>query len=423
VTQGRRQLPADAEGIEVRLPLRAQLRGPLAGVVQERPELDLFAVDDLDVFACRLQVSFAGVELACGGEDLVPAVGAAAAGVLRFSEERDPAVLTQFVRLRVIDPERAYWLRGIEAATRWLRESGNSELRVPYTYVTPDDWPGIGGHPLGVWVADQRRYYTAGTLETKRVAELEALGMMWSVHASAWDAGLAVARDYATVHGHLLPGAAVIWDGFALGTWLKNQRAAARKARENAARRANGETGLSYAGELSESRMEALTEVDPGWAPEWEISWQRSYRLILAHVKAGGALPAGVGKAVVQGEDLVIATDHDASDPRDLLRGDFLSGLLAAVVFASAIGISAGATGESWFALALGLISLLAAILVANAWTRYVVLLLCTRGRLPWRLGAFLNWAYGAGLLRISGNAYQFRHRELQDWLARHAAR
>ncbi|MEU2427125.1 hypothetical protein ABZ619_40000 [Streptomyces sp. NPDC007851] len=32
-------------------------------------------------------------------------VGAAAAGVLRFSEERDPAALAQFVRLRVIDPE------------------------------------------------------------------------------------------------------------------------------------------------------------------------------------------------------------------------------------------------------------------------------------------------------------------------------
>jgi len=29
--------------------------------------------------------------------------------VLRFSEERDPAVLTQFVQLRVINPEKAYW--------------------------------------------------------------------------------------------------------------------------------------------------------------------------------------------------------------------------------------------------------------------------------------------------------------------------
>ncbi|MFF1336225.1 Helicase associated domain protein [Streptomyces sp. NPDC058298] len=239
-------------------------------------------------------------------QDLVPPVGAAAAGVLRFSEERDPAVLTQFVRLRVIDPERAYWLRGIEAATRWLRETGNSELRVPYTYVTPDDWPGIGGHPLGVWVADQRRYYAAGTLDAKRVTALENLGMVWSVHASAWDAGLAVAHDYAAVHGHCLPGASVVWDGFPLGTWLKNQRVGVRKARENAARRANGDTGISYAGELSESRTEALNEIDPGWAPEWEIGWQRCYRLLLAHVQAGGALPTATGELVVQGEDLAV---------------------------------------------------------------------------------------------------------------------
>lgn len=115
-------------------------------------------------------------------QDLVPPVGAAAAGVLRFTKERDPAVLTQFVRRRVIDPERAYWLRGIEAATRWLRETGNSELRVPYTYVTPEGWeigwqrcyrlllarvqaggalpagPGdvvVQGEDLGVWIAGQ----------------------------------------------------------------------------------------------------------------------------------------------------------------------------------------------------------------------------------------------------------------------------
>ncbi|WP_424893834.1 Helicase associated domain protein [Streptomyces sp. SAI-218] len=240
-------------------------------------------------------------------QDVVPAAGAAAAGVLRFTEERDPAALAQFVRLRVIDPERVYWRRGIEAASRWLRETGNSELRVPFTYVTPEDWgAGIGGHPLGVWVADQRRYYREGTLDAKRVTELEQLGMVWAVHASAWDAGLAVARDYADVHGHFLPPAGAVWggDGFPIGTWAKNQRAAARKTRENAARRASGEEGVSSAGELSESRMEALAEVDPGWAPEWEISWQRSYRLLLAHVRAGGALPAAVGELIVQGEDL-----------------------------------------------------------------------------------------------------------------------
>ena len=227
-----------------------------------------------------------------------------AAGVLRFSEERDPAALTRFVQLRVIDPEGAYWRRGIEAATRWLRETGSSELRVPFTYVTPEGWGSVGSHPLGAWVADQRRYYAAGTLEASRVVELERLGMVWSVHASAWDAGLEVARSYAAVHGHFLPAASVVWDGFPLGVWAKNQRGAARKTAENAARRAAGETGVPYAGELSESRQEALAEVDPGWCPAWEIVWQRSYRLVLAHVKAGGGLPAGPGVVIAQGEDL-----------------------------------------------------------------------------------------------------------------------
>ncbi|MCX4231847.1 DEAD/DEAH box helicase [Streptomyces ortus] len=227
-----------------------------------------------------------------------------AAGVLRFSEERDPAALTRFVQLRVIDPEGAYWLRGIEAATRWLRETGNTELRVPFTYVTPDDWGSAGSHPLGVWVADQRRYYVAGSLEASRVAELEKLGMVWSVHASAWDAGLEVARSYAAVHGHCLPAASVVWEAFPLGVWMKNQRAAARKSAENAARREGGGTGVTYSGELSEARQDALAEVDPGWCPAWEIAWQRAYRLALAHVKADGALPAGAGELVVQGEDL-----------------------------------------------------------------------------------------------------------------------
>jgi hypothetical protein len=36
----------------------------------------------------------------------------------------------------------------------------------------------------------------------------------------------------------------------------------------------------------------------------------------------------------------------------------------------------------------------------------------------PWRLSRFLQWATNAGLLRSAGIAHQFRHRELQDWLA-----
>ncbi|MGW3290004.1 Helicase associated domain protein, partial [Streptomyces sp. NPDC001002] len=165
----------------------------------------------------------------------VTRVSGAAAGVLRFGEQRDPSALAQFIRLRVLDPEGAYWRRGVEAATRWLRERGDAELRVPYLFVAPQEWGAAGGYPLGMWIADQRRYYAAGTLEAGRVAELEALGMVWSVHASAWDAGLEVARSYAAVHGHFLPPASAVWggDGFPIGVWAKNQRAAARRTQHN----------------------------------------------------------------------------------------------------------------------------------------------------------------------------------------------
>ncbi|MFD7681719.1 Helicase associated domain protein [Streptomyces sp. NPDC060187] len=233
-------------------------------------------------------------------------VSGAAAGVLRFSEERDPFALTQFVRLRIIDPEGAYWRRGIEAATRWLRESGSSELRVPYLFTAPAEWGAVGGYPLGRWIADVRRYYAAGTLEAARVTELETLGMVWSAWDTAWADGLAVAKDYAAVHGHLVPTTNTVWggDGMALGVWLKNQRAAARKTRENAERHAAGETAVSAVGELSESRLEALDAIDPAWSPVWGIDWQRSFHLTLQHLRSSGVLPERSGEVIVQGEDL-----------------------------------------------------------------------------------------------------------------------
>ncbi|MFF3139257.1 DEAD/DEAH box helicase [Streptomyces mirabilis] len=240
------------------------------------------------------------------GQEGAARVSGAAAGVLRFSEERDPFALTQFVRLRIIDPEGAYWRRGIEAATRWLRETGKTELRVPYVFVAPDEWGAVGGYPLGRWLADVRRYYAAGSLEGKRVTELEALGMVWSAWDTAWADGLAVSKDYAAVHGHFLPPTNAVWGGdrMAIGVWAKNQRAAARKTHENAVRRATGETGVSSAGELSESRLEALDAIDPAWCPAWGIDWQRGFHLTLTHVRSCGALPVRAGEVIVQGEDL-----------------------------------------------------------------------------------------------------------------------
>lgn len=53
------------------------------------------------------------------------------------------------------------------------------------------------------------------------------------------------------------------------------------------------------------------------------------------------------------------------------------------------------------------------------AWLRYAIAvsLAAHDKRIPLRFTRFLHWAYQAGLLRISGNAYQFRHIELRNWL------
>ncbi|MET8566277.1 Helicase associated domain protein [Streptomyces flaveolus] len=240
-----------------------------------------------------------------GAEDEVW-VSQAAGALLRFSSPRDPALLAQFVRLRVIDPENTYWRRGIEAATRWRRENGGGQLRVPYDYVMDEDESAGSGFPLGRWLADQRRYYNAGTLEASRIAQLDALGMVWSHHDIAWEEGLTVARSWAAARGHFLPPVNAVGEGgYPIGVWAKNRRAEARRALENAERRAARETVPMAAGELPESRLAALEAIDPGWCPlGWTVAWQRCFTLARAHVRAGGTLPEAAGELVVQGEDL-----------------------------------------------------------------------------------------------------------------------
>ncbi|MCD0486062.1 hypothetical protein LO771_27665 [Streptacidiphilus sp. ASG 303] len=62
----------------------------------------------------------------------------------------------------------------------------------------------------------------------------------------------------------------------------------------------------------------------------------------------------------------------------------------------------------------------LASRFAGGATVRYLAFLAGSRTLLPWRLGRFMECCYDLGILRISGTAHQFRHRELQDHLAAH---
>ncbi|MEU1133024.1 Helicase associated domain protein [Streptomyces sp. NPDC005900] len=232
--------------------------------------------------------------------------------LLKFSTPRDPATLAAFINLRVLNPEHEHWRRGIEAAVIYNRQHG--DLRVPFTFRVPamedqeaegKGWPAsLAGFPLGQWTADARRFYARGDMDEGRITQLDKLGMIWSHFDVAWEEGLSAARGWAAEHGHLLAPLDATYQGYRVGIWLKNARAAARKAAEIEQRRAEGLPVQSAAGALSDERREQLEEIDASWCPNWPVTWQRCFHLVRMHLNAGEALPTEAGDVVRQGEDL-----------------------------------------------------------------------------------------------------------------------
>ncbi|MEU7583569.1 Helicase associated domain protein [Streptomyces sp. NPDC041068] len=240
-------------------------------------------------------------------------VSAPAKALLKFSTPRDPAALAAFINLRVLNPEHEHWRRGVEAAVIYAREHG--DLRVPFTFRVPavDDqeaeatgWPAsLAGFPLGQWTADARRFYARGDMDEDRIAQLEKLGMIWSHFDVAWEEGLSAARGWATEHGHLLAPLDATHQGYRVGIFLKNARAAARRAQDLEQRQAEGLPVQSWAGALSPERREQLEDIDPSWCPAWPVEWQRAFHLTRLHLEEiGGELPVEPGVVVHRGEDL-----------------------------------------------------------------------------------------------------------------------
>ncbi|WP_075738608.1 DEAD/DEAH box helicase [Streptomyces acidiscabies] len=237
-------------------------------------------------------------------------VSAPAKALLKFSTPRDPAALAAFINLRVLNPEHEHWRRGVEAAVIYAREMG--DLKVPFTFRVPSGeeaeaagWPAsLANFPLGQWIADARRFYARGDMDEDRIVQLEKLGMTWSHFDVAWEEGLAAARGWAGEHGHLLAPLDATFQGAKVGIFLKNARAAARKADEIQQRRAEGLPVESTAGALSQERCEQLEDIDPSWCPTWPVAWQRCFHLTRLHLEAGGTLPTEPGDVVREGEDL-----------------------------------------------------------------------------------------------------------------------
>lgn len=113
-----------------------------------------------------------------------------------------------------------------------------------------------------------------------------------------------------------------------------------------------------------------------------------------------------------------IRDDLKAVLTRGLAAG-LTAGLMSGLAFGLTTGLVLGAISGLTFGFTFGPNSG-----CGLAAVRYLAFLVCVRRRLPWRLGRFLDWCYAdAGLIRTAGIAYQFRHLDLQEHLARPPAR
>jgi hypothetical protein len=114
-----------------------------------------------------------------------------------------------------------------------------------------------------------------------------------------------------------------------------------------------------------------------------------------------------------------------AAQPTTVMRQNIAYTLWVGLGLALVGWLTCWLTASLPFGVVASLVALLALGLVASlmmglvTWIRYLVgcWLAYRKGMLPRRVGHFLDWAHRANLLRMSGTAAQFRHRELQAWL------
>jgi superfamily II DNA or RNA helicase len=233
--------------------------------------------------------------------------------LLRFSTPRDPHLVAQFVRTRVIRPESQVWLAGLNALRTWhQQQNGDRDGDEDHEHESEEhgderedqeqeqDGVGraarpvpldarVGNFPLGAWISEQRRTYRAGTLAAWRIELLEEAGMVWSVPDAAFEENLAAARAYHAAHGTLCAPRTAIAEGRPIGQWLTNCRRP---------------DGLGKDPQRAAERAARLAAIDPDWNPAWPTDWQRQYAAVRACIDGGATLEEIRPGVTVGGEDI-----------------------------------------------------------------------------------------------------------------------
>lgn len=141
----------------------------------------------------------------------------------------------------------------------------NRHLDISNDYITEN------GLQLGIWLLTQRRVYAgkiAGKLTEEQIKKLESVGMKWENRNDQkfWN-GYELLKKYQNQHGNIdIPNHYVTEDGFSLGKWTSNLRAAYKTGR------------------LDNSRKEALDKLGMIWDVR-EYRWNVSYEAAKTYFK------------------------------------------------------------------------------------------------------------------------------------------
>lgn len=132
------------------------------------------------------------------------------------------------------------WQHGFEAAKKYHDTYG--DLLVAGKYVDPE------GYPLGQWILKTRQQKLNGCLKEERIAQMDEIGMVWSIFDAKWEKAYALAVAYYEENGNLnIPRSYVTAVGERLGVWLANQQWSYPK------------------GKLTEERIAKLDEIGMRW--------------------------------------------------------------------------------------------------------------------------------------------------------------
>ncbi len=136
---------------------------------------------------------------------------------------------------------------------------------------------------------------------------------------------------------------------------------------------------------------------------------------LAADLAAGLAVGLAAGVSTSSADRLRLGQDETR-----VIRDDLAFGLAFGLAAGLAVGLAAGLTTGLAAGLTFGLATgLTFGLTFGNAAGRYACLCLVGKvtGVLPARPAVFLDWARRAGLLRVAGTGYQFRHDTYQQWL------